>query len=122
MIGAVGFACLAVGAGYFLSYRTHDPHWMNRAGAAIVAAEAIIAIAEYQRRSRLNRVQQFYLSRKRAQILSGESHLDLTRTEEILETEIRRAEFNVLMLAVVIAMLGELLHGFGDLLLEIFHH
>jgi hypothetical protein len=36
-----------------------------------------------------------------------------------LEREIKKAESHVLLVGVLLAMVGELLHGFGDLLMEV---
>jgi hypothetical protein len=120
LLGSVGFAVLAVSGAYFLIRKTGDPHWMNRAGAAIVATEALIAIAEFLRRERLDKVRHT-TSMSRGRGTGGEElEFDASRVLHILEDEIRRAELHVLVIAMLLAMIGEVLHGFGDLLLEAF--
>lgn len=121
LFGSVGFALLAVSAGCYLACGTGDPHWMNRAGAAIAATEGIIAIAEFHRRARLNKIQATLMSRTMKQTMEGSVTLDAMRANDILEVEIKRAELHVLVIAVLLAMIGEVLHGFGDLLLEAFY-
>lgn len=123
LISAVGFALLAIGAGYYLAWITSDVHWMNRAGAAIVGAEAVIALVEFRRRERLDDVWNRTLTRSRVEgkIRSRRRRLVTGRALDFVEKEIRRAELHVAVIAITLAMLGEALHGFGDLLLEALH-
>ena len=47
----LAIACL-VGGVYLAEIRA-DPHWLNRAGAAITASQCVVLAAEFARRSRL---------------------------------------------------------------------
>ncbi|MFY9619994.1 MAG: hypothetical protein WAQ99_09290 [Pyrinomonadaceae bacterium] len=112
LLGALGLALTAAGVGVWLAIMTGDPHWLNRAGAAITATEAVIVLAEFQRRERLGHARIRLERRRRDRSLNTE------RAGEIIEDAIRRAERRVLLVAVSLAMFGEVLHGFGDLLFE----
>ena len=118
LTGAVGFALIALVVGYYLAHHTGDRHWMNRAGAAIVAAEAIIVVVEFLRRERLRKVLHTRLAGRSNRLPTERDALGGERALSILEDEIKRAESHVLIIAVLLAMTGEILHGFGDLLLE----
>lgn len=118
LVGAVGFALLAIVSGYCLAHHTGDHHWMNRAGAAIVTAEGIIVLVEFLRRERLQRVLRSGFAGRRKRTTPERDVLKEDRAMDILEGEIRRAESHVVIIAVLLAMTGEILHGFGDLLFE----
>ena len=118
LFAAISIAAFALGVAFLLSYRTGDPHWVNRSGAAIAAAEGIIAVAEFHRRTRLSKIHDVFIARKLKQIADGETSMDVDEAHNILEAEISRAELHVLVVAVVLAVIGELLHGFGDLFFE----
>jgi hypothetical protein len=110
---SVILALAAVGAGYYLARLTHDLHWMNRSGAAIVTLGGIVAIVDFFRRQRLQK-----LRHRNITIENESTRVDEFTARRILESEIRRAESHVLVVAVIMAMTGELLHGFGDLLFK----
>lgn len=122
LFGAVSFALLALTGGCYLARRSGDAHWVNRAGAAIVAAEGAIVIVEFVRRARLQKIlNKTLMGIPRDQ--SNESTISMQRrirSFDTLEGEIERAELQVLVIAVLLAMTGELLHGFGDLLFKSF--
>jgi hypothetical protein len=123
MVGSVGCALLALGGGVYLANRWGDPHWMNRAGAAMVAVEGIIVIAEFIRRSRLQKILYGALMspRKDTDIRGAAREERRRKAFSTLEEEIEKAELHVLVIAISLAAAGELLHGFGDLLYEAFH-
>ena len=123
LIGALSFALVAICTGYYLAQVTCDAHWMNRAGAAIVGAEAVIALVEFRRRERLEGIRHrtLMLTKVERNIRTRGGRLLRSRAVEFVEREIRRAELQVLVIAIFLAMLGEVLHGFGDLLLEVLH-
>lgn len=96
---------------------------MNRAGAIFVAVQVQAIIVEFRRRSRL----QILFYRKLLTIISSLKEKDDEDARELralkfLEGEIRKAESHVLFMVVLLAMVGELLHGFGDMLMEAFIH
>lgn len=102
-IGAA-IACVAIGVALALAYR--KPEWVNRAGAAVVAVQLLAAMIEFSRRRRLRAVAE---------------HLGVGATaeeKELLEAEIARSESQAFAVVVSLAVAGELLHGFGDLLFE----
>ena len=78
-----------------------DPEWINRAGAAVVCAEGAIAIAEHRMKGRFARIDRKQIS-----------------ANEFLQREIERAESRVFKTALVLAIGGEALHGFGDLIFK----
>jgi hypothetical protein len=110
---SVLLAVTTVGAGYYLVCLTHDPHWMNRSGATVVTLGGIVAVVDFFRRGRLQK-----LLHGNAKIDNESTPINEVTARRILELEIRRAERHVLAVAVIMAMAGELLHGFGDLLVE----
>jgi hypothetical protein len=116
---AVGLGLfIAVGTGY-LAYRTRDFHWVNRGGAAIVALQAIVIVIEFSRRDRLQALfyQKLVRTIHRLNEIHDEESIQL-KALDFLEREVRKAEGRVLLVAVLLAMAGELLHGFGDILME----
>jgi hypothetical protein len=88
---------------------------MNRSGAAVVALGAIVAIVDFSRRERLQK-----LLHRSTKIDIESTQINEVTARSILESEIRKAETHILAVAIIIAMIGELLHGFGDLLVEQF--
>jgi hypothetical protein len=100
-------ACCVFGAlvvlafGSYLAWYDGDPHWINRAGAAIVALEGVLLIVEFGRTRRLERLRRLSAVRNLAGIAE----------------EIERAERTVLLFAASVAIFGEILHGFGDLVI-----
>lgn len=113
---SVGFALVAVIGSAYLAHLTQDAHWMNRAGAAIVAVEGIIAVVEFSRRKRLEQTRSLTISK--TQSGSHSESASFHKRLDILDREIRKAKLQVFVLAVFFAVVGELLHGFGDLLFE----
>ena len=103
---AVGIAVSMLLGGCWLARLHEKPEWVNRSGAAITAAESLIAILESKRRSRLQRT------------------LHVTNpSNPYIREEIEKAETHLLRVSIVLAVSGELIHGFGDLLFEaIFYH
>lgn len=94
----IAFAILLIGVWW--AFTTHEPEWLNRAGALIVCTESIVLVAEFLRRSRLQDLQAHNIE------------------NPYLESESRRAERHVLVIAISLAIIGEFLHGFGDILMR----
>jgi len=108
-----------------MAITNHDAHWVNRGGAAIVALQGIAAVIEFGRRRRLQEVIAT-LAREidSVDLQSGTSDRDhqlRTKKSHILAAEAERAERTTFDVVVGLAVLGELLHGFGDLLLHAFY-
>jgi len=121
LAGSVGIAVAALAAACYLARKTGDPHWINRGGAAITAAEGLIAVAEFRRRNRLSKTHRDFVRQMAKSISERETSLDIEEANELFEGEINRAERHVMLVAVSLAVAGELLHGFGDLIFEGFH-
>lgn len=123
LIGSVVAASAAVAVGVFLSLLTTHAHWMNRAGAAVVVLQVLAVIGEYLRRSRLRQIQPYLI---RARDKNGnqrrESSHDETRRRVYVQEEIERSERQALVIVLLLAAAGEVLHGFGDLLFEMLAH
>lgn len=106
-------ALLVIVVGFWLAHALADGHWVNRAGAAVVAIEAAVGAVEIARQRRLGAVRV---------MLAGKDniapHAQRLR-EKFLHNEMRRAERQVLFVALSAAVIGELLHGFGDLLFKL---
>jgi hypothetical protein len=103
---ALAILCLAAGIGLALTY---DSHWLNRAGAAIVAVQLAAVMIEFSRRRRLRDIEEGMTAER-----------DLSEDgRQILESEIVRSESQAFAVVVTLAIVGEILHGFGDLLFEL---
>ena len=89
-----------------------DPHWINRGGAAIVAIQAVAALGEYQRRRRLATLR---LSLDASDVAATHG---VTQREvaDSLDAEIEKSERRAFFTVLLLAAMGEVLHGFGDLL------
>ena len=101
-----------VALGVILSKCLSDHHWMNRAGAGIVALEGGIAILEFFRQRRLKTNQAKLIQsweKKKGEELNNHK-------KEILNSEIEKSEFHIIIIAAILAFIGEILHGFGDLI------
>lgn len=123
LVVAVGLALLITIVAGYLAYRTGDFHWMNRGGAAIVALQASVIIIEFRRRDRLHVlfIKKLLTTIRRLNERDDEASVEI-KGLGFLEQEVRKAESNVLLVAVLLAMAGELLHGFGDLLMKSLIH
>lgn len=108
---AVALAVSALCGGIYVAWYTRDPHWVNRSGAAIVAVQALVIVADFLRRARLQKLREAHLSKVPHATLPRDSAL------KILNQEIEKAESFVLFIAILLAVAGEILHGFGDILI-----
>jgi hypothetical protein len=99
LLSAWGIALSALSFGWHLSTVFHDPHWLNRAGAVVVAGEALVFIVERQRSRRVR---------------------ELTKaTKNRYIEEYNEANERILgLVSAAFAIAGEIFHGFGDLLFE----
>jgi hypothetical protein len=89
--------------GIWLTVSSGQAEWLKRAGAAIVCAQALIIVAEFSMRLRVRALETAEELRNR-----------------YFQIESARAETKIMLLSVVLATAGEFLHGFGDLLADIF--
>ena len=110
--------------GVWLSISMHDPHWLNRSGAAIaaVAAGAIllqirVEVKIEDRRKKLQEEAARTEEVDRSTPVGAlEAKLAATRIERRHEA-LTTTRLMVAAYVVGCAMIGELLHGFGDLLM-----
>jgi hypothetical protein len=115
---------LVILLGVCLSFYTHDPHWLNRSGALIAATAAGAILLQIKAELQLE-LEKERLATPSARNLAPGPTTPLGRKEIQLTTH--RIEFQIAQLSrsrlvvaafvVASAMLGELLHGFGDLLM-----
>jgi hypothetical protein len=92
-------ASLLLIGGFVLAWHENDAEWVQRSGSAIVAVEALIVVLESRRRHRFERIP--------SPLKEGNPYI-----------RIERAEPATLWAAILLAVIGELLHGFGDLAFE----
>jgi len=120
LIGAVTLALLLVASGVALSRLLCDPHWMNRAGAAIVAVQVIAIAVEVSRRRRLDQLLREVHGSPTATKKPPTPNVTHVARERFMHEEILRSERQAFGVVVLLAVVGELMHGFGDLLLKLF--
>ncbi|MES0490581.1 MAG: hypothetical protein ABUK01_11340 [Leptospirales bacterium] len=120
---------IAIVIGIYASSITGDPHWLNRMGALIASIAALAILLQI--------AVEINLEEKRSKIDSKElkenQKISVSPVDELqVRLEIKRFEIQRrkltkerLLIASYVtftAMLGELLHGFGDLLMcSLFH-
>jgi hypothetical protein len=116
---------LIIAGGVWVSFLTYDPHWLNRSGALVsaVAAGAILLQirAELQLEVEADRVD----SELEALDLrsSGGMPIDILASRlsvnrlKLQGARISQQRLVLAMFVVSSAIVGELLHGFGDLLM-----
>lgn len=100
--GSSVLAVILISLGIYFARRTGDHHWVNRFGAAIVAAEGIMLILDHIRRKRLSKV---------ANQRSSDRLF-----KKAVNHEIEKAERQLVMMTVSLMVIGQMLHGFGDLI------
>lgn len=123
----VGLLCAMAGAfvaGVVLVLRTGDAHWMNRSGAFISAlAAAAILFQVLVEISIEHKVSAGAIAKSRlpheADLIDPldkiEGRIKMARIEEN-QRLLTNARLRVVMTVISCAILGELMHGFGDLL------
>ena len=118
---AILSSLLALGLGAYIARRSCEPHWMNRAGSAVVVFQAVAGIAEFARRRRLELLRAHKNLQNQAPLLPETRRLALeAKAQDLLEMEAGRAEFHAVAIVLVLAAIGELFHGFGDLIFQLF--
>ena len=123
LVGSVIGASFAIAGGVFASLWTHHSHWMNRAGAAVVVLQIVAVIGEFLRRTRLRNLESFLIqsidksARRREATPYAEDH-----RRAFVRDEIEKSERQALVIVLLLAVVGEVLHGFGDLLFEMVVH
>ena len=114
---------LVLGGGW-LAWVTHDAHWLNRAGALVAAAGAAAILLQIITEMRLEEERaKLELQADRAREDAGagpmealELRLELKRLERY-RSALAQRRLVIASYVVSMAMLSELLHGFGDLLM-----
>lgn len=112
-------------AGVYLSFLTHDPHWLNRAGALIAAVAAPLIIVQILVEIRLEREKEAVDTRIRETNKHNWVEAPINKLKHRLEinnlqtkrSQILGRRLQVAIFVVVTVMIGELLHGFGDLIM-----
>lgn len=120
----IGAAIAMAAGGVAMAIICDDAHWVNRSGAAIVAVQGVAAIVEFGRRRRLQEVTAKSAHSDGANSEFGPQDSDQkrqARRRHLLAAEVARAERLTFDVVVGLAVVGELLHGFGDLLLHALH-
>jgi hypothetical protein len=116
--------CVIISFGGFLSVSTGDPHWLDRAGAAVAAFSAgavlyqiIVEVKIEEQRGKLSedmhRIEEGLDQLSPIGLL--ETRLVRKRMERMQSTLIHD-RLRVATFVVIGAMVGEALHGFGDLI------
>jgi hypothetical protein len=95
----IGIAAIAITGGVAMATVTKDSHWVNRSGALVVASESLLLLAELTRRTRIRRIEEEH---------GGKN--------PYVSIEASRAERRLIVIAVATIVVGEIVHGFGDLL------
>lgn|GEM_PF-3185763 len=126
LFGSIFVSVCIVGASSGLATYYCDPHWLNRGGALIVAVQAVAVAAEFARRDRLHALQVAIrggvVENPAAKGVRDSKALEVAskdgRSREFLDAEIARAERRALLIVLALAVAGEIMHGFGDLIFE----
>jgi len=117
LFGSVAVAIAIAAGSIAVAVWRCEPHWVNRGGAAIVAIQAIAAIAEYARRERLRSLRLEEIVTWETE-LGSETETSRRAITSLLQSEIGKSERQALGIVLGLAAVGEILHGFGDLFLE----
>lgn len=94
-------AILILAVGFSLAFFRGEPDILNRAGALIVCVEGLLLIVEFSRRARLRVAEKQFSD------------------NPYFATESSRAEKQIVGAGILLAIVGEFLHGFGDILVEL---
>jgi hypothetical protein len=110
--------------GFWMSLYTQDPHWMNRSGALVAAVAALAILLQIRAELRLEHEREELDAKRRngrgiqeiaTPLDDLEDRLAVNRLE-IRKRQIAQRRLAVASFVVASTILGELLHGFGDLL------
>ena len=112
--GSLLAAALALAGSIYMAKWRCDPHWLNRGGATIVAIQAIATVGEFRRRRRLNDLR----GSTTESDIPAASGITYRAFCEELNGEIDRSERRAFATVLLLAAIGEIIHGFGDLLFE----
>ena len=119
LIIAISLAIALLAGGFLLSISTGDCHWLNRSGAALVASEIFVVVAELRRDSRLMEVLEVNDPKANA-FTTQEEAKSRELYRQLLRKKVDQARSHPIILASALAVVGQILHGFGDLILGIF--
>lgn len=116
--------CIII-AGVVLSFAKHDPHWLSRAGALIAAVAAVAVLMQISAEIRLEREREAVDARIGAAADGALASTPLDDLEvrltvnrlQVERSRITHERLQVALFVVTAAMIGELLHGFGDLVM-----
>jgi hypothetical protein len=112
-------ALLALGGGAALAYNLGDGHWLSSSGALVVVASLIATLWQFRFERLTDNVVSSAVEqvRQRAAVqgLSGEASENAARSaKEKLVSQIDQCRTYILVNSIAIAAVGELVHGFGD--------
>lgn len=113
----LGFAALSVEVG--------DPHWMNRGGAALAAYSLLLALWTGLLESHRSKIERNAASSDatRPGYLNEMAQGDLEEISTEMAENLELVSRRYFWLHISFGLLGELLHGFGDLvMLGLFPH
>lgn len=122
-IAFIGAIVLSIALGAWASVWLNDPRALERSGAAIAAIAAAAVLFQILTELKIEE-ERTTLSRQEqdAQEVEGASPLGalqarlIRKRMEVLQAGLVRARLRVAAFVVTGAMIGELLHGFGDLI------
>jgi hypothetical protein len=116
-------ATIVIGTTSWASYALNEPHWLQRGGALLAALAAMLAIFEALLERNIDNHSVKSLPALRKSSLFGRSAVELAN--RIVQTRFRsrqealsRRKLAVVFFNAMLAVLGEILHGFGDLFVE----
>lgn len=119
----IGAILLSIVLGAWASKRLNDPRWLERSGSVIAAMAAAAVFFQIltelkieDERSTLSRQEQEAEEVEGASPLGALQARLIRRRMQMLQDGLVRARLHVAAFVVVGATLGELLHGFGELI------
>src|SRR4051812_46772282 len=119
----VVLAGISVIASLIIAIISREPHWMQRGGALLAAISALIAIVEasLERKIHVREIEAEHEDAKdlvRVPVLRRlEAHIKSARFRADADT-LSSEKVKAIFIIGLIAIFGEILHGFGDLLIS----
>jgi hypothetical protein len=107
-------------AGVFVSLHTNDAHWLNRSGALVAAIAAAAILLQVKAEAGIDSEPVSAPARNAtAQPLLPIEELAGRLAIEQDRARLLRLRLSIVAFVVTSAMFGELLHGFGDLIMHV---
>jgi len=116
---------IIIGTIYF-AVKLHDPHLIQRGGALLAAVAASLAIMEATLERRVNEKSSLQLQQKPERgfssfVTSTASRIHYARFR-VTQSKLTNEKIRTVFFTSLLAVLGEILHGFGDLLFILILH